>query len=235
MKTIESRFKSLKKVGRGAFSDVRMLEDGYVVAKSVDQVKECMAAGWFPEHGLVPAVELLDTSLDGEHCFYKIEYYPKERSLKNSLKEHEYALYKELRRIFSEFIVPMNRHDLYSQWYTAFEGISDEFEEQREEIIEGFYRSLGVSSDRNIGLLFFRAERTLIHVEHVIMRHDDSDAWSYSHSAFGIQDSCVKDRWSRKDVRFEERDLPNYRTQLIEDDRRINDYFYINQLEVCPF
>lgn len=105
---------TMKLIGKGSFTKAYLQDNGKVLLKSVDPIKECMAFGWFPEHRLFPAVEQIDTGM------YEMQYYPKVASLKQNLTAEDWALYKELKALFDAYQAPSNKYDGYSTWYTAF-------------------------------------------------------------------------------------------------------------------
>ena len=85
----------MKFLNKGSFTTAYLLNNGRVYLKSCDPVKECMANGWFPKSNLFPKINFFGNEI-GE---YEMRYYPRVRSLKNSLKPSHYEFYKELRKI----------------------------------------------------------------------------------------------------------------------------------------
>ena len=77
-------------IGRGQFSTVYRKNSSTVLIKSTDPVKECMALGWFPSCRLFPKIKRINCEL------YESKYYPRVRSLKNSLEPKQWELYKAL-------------------------------------------------------------------------------------------------------------------------------------------
>ena len=96
----------LKRIGKGSFTTAYLMDNDKVLLKSSDPIKECMAMGWFPNSHLFPKVKFGD--VDNE---YIMNYYPKQTSLKNTLKPKHYAFYKELRRLWED--LPFN-YDVYT-------------------------------------------------------------------------------------------------------------------------
>jgi len=82
-------------IGRGQFSTVYRKNSSTVLIKSTDPVKECMALGWFPSCRLFPKIKRINCEL------YESKYYPRVRSLKNSLEPKQWELYKALRGCMS--------------------------------------------------------------------------------------------------------------------------------------
>jgi len=103
---------NLKLIGKGAFTKCYLKPCGKkVYLESVDPIKEIMALGWFPDSHLFPTV-----NFDGDG--YEMKYYPKVKSLKNSLKPKHWELYKELRELRVDN--PRNKYDLYTLWFKEF-------------------------------------------------------------------------------------------------------------------
>lgn len=107
--------KGLKLIGKGMFSKVYQLNEKEVLIKSEDLVKECMAL--FIESSILPNCERVGEKL------YKMKYYPKVTSLKESLKPTQYELYKELRGLSIGYV--KNRHDNYYKWREQFQTIKN--------------------------------------------------------------------------------------------------------------
>ena len=107
-----------KVIGKGSFSTAYLQSDKKtVVLKSVDYVKECNAWGWFPKSRYLPKIEMIERNL------YKMEYYPKVTSLKNSLKPSQYALYLELRGLNIGYC--KNPHNLADFWRKEFKTVKN--------------------------------------------------------------------------------------------------------------
>lgn len=86
----------MKKIGEGSFTKAYLMDDGRVFLDSCDPIKEVMAQGWFPNSNLFPKLKFFNNTIGK----YTMRYYPKQKSLKNTLKPSHYAFYKELRGIF---------------------------------------------------------------------------------------------------------------------------------------
>lgn len=122
-----------KLIGKGAFTKAYLLDSGRVMLKSCCPIKECMALGFFPEHRLFPKMNMIECGM------YEMEYYPRVKSLKNSLDAEDYELYKELRQIAQNAGHPANIYDSYSALYKAFEAsdLEDEVKEVMLEALDG--------------------------------------------------------------------------------------------------
>jgi len=123
-----------KLIGRGAFSKVyRSGDDDFVTIVTTDKAKECLSLEWHDDPaGLFPICEQIDSNFDAGTYTYKMEYYPKVSSLKNTLDPDQWALYKTLRGI--DLGYTPNKYDLYSKVCTAFEALEIE-EDQKESLI----------------------------------------------------------------------------------------------------
>ena len=111
--------RTVKRVGSGAFTKAYLMDNGRVLLRSCDPIKEAMAYGWFPKSEYFPEVVMLDDGV------YEMQYYPKVRSLKAALAAEQYAVYKSLRALFNEH---SGRCKDYSAWYKVFEQeATDEF------------------------------------------------------------------------------------------------------------
>ena len=117
----------MKLIGKGTFTKAYLLESGEVLLKSVDPIKECMAHGWVPVSELFPSVSLEDCET------YKMKYYPKVSSLKNTLNEKSYRLYSALRKLSVGYV--RNSYDLLDEWRKAFDSLPSEFEQEKEDLI----------------------------------------------------------------------------------------------------
>lgn len=102
-------------IGKGLFSKVYKINDKQVLIKSECYVKECLANSisnsWFPKLKSVDCDE------------YLCEYFPKVKSLKDSLNVNHYKLYLELKSLSVGYV--KNTYDLYSEWYKQFETVSN--------------------------------------------------------------------------------------------------------------
>lgn len=117
----------MNKIGQGTFTKCYLNDDNKTVTlHSTDYIKECMSLNWFPESRLFPEI----TSNDDNS--YTMEYYPRVRSLKNTLNERDWKLYQILRKLTIQF--SRNTHDSFSLWHEQFKTIPDEYEEEREDI-----------------------------------------------------------------------------------------------------
>ena len=115
--------KKLKLIGKGLFS--RVYDNGdNVLIYSKDHAKECLSMQWHDNStGLFPEVERIDY-LDNGQFIYQCKKYTKVRSLRNTLDVDQYALYLELRSLFSGLRYPCNINDRYQYLYDTFNGSS---------------------------------------------------------------------------------------------------------------
>lgn len=130
----------MKYIGKGAFTKCYLLDCGKkVMLKSIDPIKEVMSLGWFPDSPLFPSIHAIDEGV------YESKYYPKVRSLKNTLKPRHYGYYKELRRIQEGIRYTTNKYDSYHIIYKAFEGIR--YKKLREVMLEALEGCANIGSD----------------------------------------------------------------------------------------
>lgn len=107
--------KNLKLIGTGSFSKVYELDKKTVLIKSTCWSKECISL--FVTGSMFPKIEKLDYQL------YKVKYYPRVKSLKNSLLPSEYKIYLELRRLFNDLQYPLKNHENYFYLREKFQTI----------------------------------------------------------------------------------------------------------------
>lgn len=127
--------KKLKLIGKGLFSKVYQLNEKEVLIKSEDLVKECLAL--YIGSKLFPKCEIIDRGL------YKMKYYPKVTSLKESLKPAQYKLYRELRELSIGYV--KNRHDNYYKWREQFETVRNK--NVREQLTDALDELINYGSD----------------------------------------------------------------------------------------
>lgn len=99
-----------KQIGKGVFSRVYDMGNGRVLISSVDPVKECIANGWCGDSGLIPKIQCEDKGnfpgyAKQDSCLYSMDYYPRVKSLKNSLDPDQWVLYKSLKKLEGDFII----------------------------------------------------------------------------------------------------------------------------------
>lgn len=131
---------TMKLIGKGSFTKAYVQDNGKVLLKSIDPIKECMASGWFPEHRLFPSVEMVDEGM------YEMQYYAKVTSLKQNLSSEDWALYKELKALYDAYEAPTDKYDGYSSWYTVFSS-SELPEEIKEVLLEALDACSNIGSD----------------------------------------------------------------------------------------
>ena len=111
--------RTVKRIGSGAFTKAYLMENGRVLLRSCDPIKEAMAYGWFPKSEHFPEVVVLDDGV------YEMQYYPRVRSLKAALAPAQWEIYKSLRNIWNEH---HGKCQGYFDWYKVFEQeATDEF------------------------------------------------------------------------------------------------------------
>ena len=114
----------LKLIGKGLFSRVYDNGDGSVLIYSKDHAKDCLSMQWHDNSmGLFPEIEKIDY-LDNGQSIYQCKKYTKVRSLKNTLDADQYALYLELRALFSGLEILRNHNDNYQYLYDTFNASS---------------------------------------------------------------------------------------------------------------
>ena len=104
--------RTVKRIGSGAFTKAYLMENGRVLLRSCDPIKEAMAWGWFPKSEYFPEVSVLDEGV------YEMQYYPRVRSLKSALAPAQWAIYKSLRNLYNAY---MGTCRDYFDWYKVFE------------------------------------------------------------------------------------------------------------------
>jgi hypothetical protein len=114
-------------IGKGLFTKCYLNDDGKTVTlNSICPIKEIMSLGWFPEHRLFPKIKRIDTNQ------YVMDYYPKVSSLKTTLSEYDYKLYKTLKHL-KNAMIPNRKGNTLSDWtMDMFRRIPDSFSEERE-------------------------------------------------------------------------------------------------------
>lgn len=118
----------------GAFT-VAYVDSGLknVYLKSVCPIKDCMAHGWFPESDLFPTIEPI-TCTQG---IYKMEYFPRVKSLKEALDPDQWAIYQTLRAVKDEIRYTLNSHQNHEMITRAFNTIKcDELRETMQEALD---------------------------------------------------------------------------------------------------
>jgi hypothetical protein len=118
----------MKCIGKGAFSTVYQSTPKKVLIKSKDNVKECMALGWFPESSMFPKIERVGFSDCGEYQYYEEKYYPKVKSLKNTLSAFDYEFYRALKDLS---VCVMNRHNYLDAWREKFDTLPAKFNRRK--------------------------------------------------------------------------------------------------------
>ena len=132
--SISSSSKGLKLIGKGAFSKCYQLTDSTVLIKSSCPVKEAMALGFFPNSELFPTIERLEYD---EESTYTMAYYAKTASLKKALDTDQWAMYKELRRVFKAPLCSHPHANRYELWRKSFETLQPALAEIMIDALDG--------------------------------------------------------------------------------------------------
>jgi hypothetical protein len=119
-------------IGKGAFTRAYLLSNGTVEPVSSDPVKECLALWGFGDSALWPQLERGEYRDDGKQV-YRMQFYPKVKSLKDALLPDQYALYAALREL------PTARHAnpslLSDELRKVFGALPDQFANEREALL----------------------------------------------------------------------------------------------------
>lgn len=127
----------MKKLGQGSFTTAFLEDSGTVLLHSVDFVKECAGYGWTPEHRLFPEIERLeDVSPNNDLRAYRMEYFPRVKSLKSNLEPREWLLYQTLRKLSIVMGAGHDRHNFSQRWREEFQTLPDEFEDEKQGLLE---------------------------------------------------------------------------------------------------
>ena len=111
--------RTVKRIGSGALTKAYLMENGRVLLRSCDPIKEAMAYGWFPDSEYFPEVDVRGEGV------YEMQYYQPVRSLKAALAPTQWEIYKSLRNIWNEHAYSCRD---YFDWYKVFEQeATDEF------------------------------------------------------------------------------------------------------------
>lgn len=131
----------MKLIGRGAFTKAYLLDNGRVLLKSCDPIKEAMAHGWFPDSPLFPKVSYIDVET------FEMDYLTRVRAPKRQLNERAYALYQALRDVSDVFCRSLgNKYDGYKDLYYLFETLLNGWEE-KETLLEALNACADWGSD----------------------------------------------------------------------------------------
>lgn len=106
-------------IGKGRYSTAYK-HNGLVYLKSSDNVKECMANGWYPNSNFFPKVER--STMPGFQ--YVMPLYQTTRAPKRDLIPAHYEIYKQLRELFSKNMY-YHHNDGYEHWNRLFKTIKN--------------------------------------------------------------------------------------------------------------
>jgi hypothetical protein len=124
----------MKLIGKGTFTKAYLMNDGETVKLITnDPCKECLAIGLGPDSPLFPKIE--QDGWEGDNRVYKMKYYPRNSSLKKSLKAEHYELYKHLRKVFFSLFFAQDFH-LTKFVDKVNEILPDTFTNEKQAIIE---------------------------------------------------------------------------------------------------
>ena len=128
----------MKLIGTGSFTKAYDTNDGKVLLKSIDPIKECMAMGWFPESRLFPTIDRIDLNV---YTMDNLGKTPK--GLAKTLRPRQYRLYKHLRELFCDNCLrDPSMRDGFTKWHILFESLPSEFKREKE-ILRGALDAIG--------------------------------------------------------------------------------------------
>lgn len=110
--------RTVKRIGRGAFTTAYLMENGRVLLRSVDPIKEAMALEYFPKSQYFPVVDYVEQGV------YEMDFYPRIRGLKAALASRDYAIYQSLRALFTDNALKCKD---YYDWWNVFEEANDTY------------------------------------------------------------------------------------------------------------
>lgn len=150
--------RNAQKLGQGAFSTVYAdpdAPDDFVLIQTIDQAKEAMALGWFPNSPLFPELTVYATEYDGddERNVYRSKRYDTSRAVVSKLDAHNKAFYNALRHLSlhdnddSHGYDTHNPHNWYHIWHHKLSGLDDQFAEEREALLEALDTLCNYGSD----------------------------------------------------------------------------------------
>ena len=137
--------RTVKRIGSGAFTKAYLMENGRVLLRSCDPIKEAMAWGWFPKSEYFPEVSMLDYGV------YEMQYYPRVRSLKSALAPAQWAIYKSLRNLYNEY---RGKCRDYSDWYKVFEREAADDYGVPEDVVQIILEALGACLNYDSSVIF---------------------------------------------------------------------------------
>lgn len=110
-----------KLIGSGTFTKCYKISDNEVELISNCAYKECMSFGWFPESRLFPTIKRLEGYINEKgDSLYRMKFYERQRSLKNTLKPTQYTIYKTLRETMQNIKHSANIYDSYKNTFEGF-------------------------------------------------------------------------------------------------------------------
>ena len=117
-----------KLIGTGAFTRAYLRNDNMVELYSVDNMKECMSLGWFPDSELFPEIEKIENDTVS---VYEMKYY--KRVKLETLEPDQLKIYRDLQKAYKKINYGKSRFNCDCV-KMAFDTIENE--ELRETMIE---------------------------------------------------------------------------------------------------
>lgn len=131
----------MKQIGKGKFTTAYLLDTNKVLLKTTDPIKEAMALGFFPESSYFAKVDF-----DCTNQHYIMEYLPRPRSLKKSLKPLHWNQYKYLVALYKkEATNAVKKPYPINYWVSLFQQIP--WKRLRQALIEAATACSNYSSD----------------------------------------------------------------------------------------
>ena len=137
--------RTVKRIGSGAFTKAYLMENGRVLLRSCDPIKEAMALGWFPKSKYFPEIAVLDDGV------YEMQYYPRVRSLKSALTPAQWGIYRSLRNIYNEC---GSKCQNYFDWYKVFEQEAADDYNVPEDVVQVILEALDACSNYDTSVRF---------------------------------------------------------------------------------
>jgi hypothetical protein len=127
------------KVKRGSRTKAFIFNDK-VLLRTIDQVKECMALGWFPDSELFPEVKKTDfEDIDESYQVFESPVYLQGRSMKALVcKEDWEEVYLPLRQMYQTMYWGFHSHDWHYSFLNAVNNCVGLREEAKKPIKEAY-------------------------------------------------------------------------------------------------
>jgi hypothetical protein len=146
MTTLQQYIKGNKplKVKKGSRTTAYLYQDK-VYIRSIDQVKEALALGMFPDSPRYPEVTSSNLIDEKDFNVYEMPVYKQPRSLKGALQEDEYKLYQALRSFHSSLRLDYDTYERYNDFVKAVQTLSIS-EDIKEDLIGGWEACMNYSN-----------------------------------------------------------------------------------------